>query len=301
MDMIKGIYPLQRQASFREWSPNIHYAQFQRMPTGVLPERRLYNFELLYLVQGQAATTIYGQRFDIIAGQLLFLPSGVLHQNEVVSTPDASFLGIHFDFFDELNIATEADMIVNEENIHLNKFALEPCSENFTSLSSQVVYTIPLACIQLMEKLVHEFTMRPLGYELVCRALILNILAHLLRISRSISLTHTSPYANKISRIMGKIELNPSGDWCNHSIAEELQLSIDYTAKLFKQTAGMPPNEFIQSIRHREARKLLRETDMTVEEIGEHVGYPDIHYFSRLFRRQEGIPASEYRKLSRIL
>ncbi|WP_438349329.1 AraC family transcriptional regulator [Paenibacillus sp. FA6] len=301
MDNFRGIYPLQRQATFREWSPNIHYAQFQRMPTGILPQRRLYNFELLYVVQGQAATTIYGQRIDIAAGQLIFLPSGVFHQNEVVSKPDASFIGIHFDFFDELNIATEADMIVNEDNIHSNKFALEACSESYTSLSSQVVYTIPLVCIQLMEKLVHEFTMRHLGYELVCRSLILNILAHLLRISRSISLTHASPHASKLSKIMEQIESSPSESWCNHSIANELQLSVDYTAKLFKQTAGMPPNEFVQSIRHREARRLLSETDMTIEQIGEQVGYPDIHYFSRMFRRQEGIPASEYRKLSRIL
>lgn len=301
MEKFRGNYPLQRQATFREWSPNIHYAQFQRMPTGILPQRRLYNFELLYVSQGQAATTIYGQRIDIAAGQLIFLPSGVLHQNEVVSKPDASFIGIHFDFFNELNIATEADMIVNEDNIHSNKFALEACSDSFTSLSSQVVYTIPLVCIQLMEKLVHEFTMRQLGFELVCRSLILSILAHLLRISRSISLTQTSPHAPKISKIMEQIESSPAEGWCNHSIAHELQLSVDYTAKLFKQTSGMPPNEFVQSIRHREARRLLSETDMTIERIGEQVGYPDIHYFSRIFRRQEGIPASEYRKLSRIL
>jgi AraC-like DNA-binding protein len=72
-------------------------------------------------------------------------------------------------------------------------------------------------------------------------------------------------------------------------------------AKLFKQMAGMPPNEYIQSIRLSEARKLLRETDHSIEAVGVQSGYPDIHYFSRMFRKYEGISPREYRKLSRML
>ena len=86
-------FPIKREAPFREWSPCIHYAQFQRMATGSLPRRRLYDFELLYVYQGEAVTTMYGNRYRIEAGQLIFLPSGVYHQNEVVSHPDARFLG----------------------------------------------------------------------------------------------------------------------------------------------------------------------------------------------------------------
>ena len=46
-------FPIKREAPFREWSPCIHYAQFQRMATGSLPQRRLYDFELLYVYQGK--------------------------------------------------------------------------------------------------------------------------------------------------------------------------------------------------------------------------------------------------------
>lgn len=296
-----GIYPLQKTAAFREWSPSIHYAQSQRLPTGILTRRRLYDFELLYVSQGQAATTMNGQRFEIAAGQLVFLPSGVVHQNEVVSKPDASFIGIHFDFFNELHIVTEADMIVNEEEIHLNKFAVEACSDAFAPLSSQAVYTPPLVCVQMIEQLVEEFTMRQLGYELVCKSLMLHILAHLLRTPPTQSSALASAHGMKLARLAEQIEASPEKNWTNADIAEQLLLSIDYTAKLFKQIIGMPPSAFVQSIRHREARRLLRETELSIEQIGERVGYTDIHYFSRMFRRNEGISASEYRKLSRIL
>lgn len=295
------IYPLQRQAPFREWSPRIHYAQFQRMATGSLAERRIYDFELLYVCQGEAVTHMNAQRYNITAGQLIFLPSGVFHKNEVVSRPNARFLGIHFDFFDELDIHTEADMIVNELAIQVDKFASEAYTDASPPLSSTPIYTPSLVCVQFMEQLVQEFTMRRLGYELVCKALMLNILTHLLRSPTSRALSHANQHGSKLLELMEQIETTPSFPWTNVAIAEKLNLSVDHTAKLFKQIAGMPPSEFVQSIRHREARKLLRESVLTIESIGEQVGYPDIHYFSRIFRRHEGISATEYRKLSKIL
>lgn len=301
MEQFNRSYPRQRQAPFREWSPRVHYAQFQRLNRAVLTERRLYNFELLYVCQGEAATTMRGQRYYLNAGQLIFLPSGVFHQNEVVSSPDARFLGIHFDYFDEVDIQTESDMIVNESAIQLDKFAIEACCEAFPPLSMHPVYTPSLVCVQLMEQLVDEFTNRPLGYELVCKALMLSILAHLMRSPLQRSISHASQHDSKITKVMEGIEANPARSWTNAIIAEELDLSIDHTAKLFKKMAGMPPSEFVQSIRHREARRLLRESQLSIEIIGERVGYPDIHYFSRIFRRHEGISASEYRKFSRIL
>ncbi|MCA1291550.1 AraC family transcriptional regulator [Paenibacillus sp. alder61] len=50
-----------------------------------------------------------------------------------------------------------------------------------------------------------------------------------------------------------------------------------------------------------EACRMLRDTDWTIEEVGAHVGYSDIHYFSRLFSANKGISPRAYRKLSRIL
>lgn len=301
MNPAENSFPRQRRAPFRDWSPRIHYAQFQRLPPGQLTERRIFDFELLYVSQGEAATIMNGQRHILNAGQLIFLPSGVHHQNEVVSKPNARLLGIHFDFFDELDIQTEADMIVNESNIQQHRFAHEAVADSFQPLSLHPVYTPTLACVQLMEQLVHEFTMRPLGYELVCKALMLNILSHLLRLQQSRSRFLASQHDGKLQELIERIERFPSEAWTNTLIAEHMNLSVDHTAKLFKQLVGLPPNEFIQSIRHRESRRLLRETDLSIERISEQVGYSGIHYFSRLFRKHEGISAMEYRKLSKVL
>jgi len=294
-------YPLKRIANYGEWSPSVHYAQFQSLPPGKLAKRRLYDFELLYVSQGEAATYMHDQRYALTAGQLIVLPSGIHHQNEVVSSPEARFIGIHFDFFNELTIQTEADMVVNEENVQAHKFAAEACAEGMKPLSSTPIYTPSPYAVQLMEQLVHEFTMRPPGYELACKALMLQLLTQLLRSSWVSAPRHASVHDDKLLEIMKQIETSPGEKWTNTGMAKQLNLSVDHMAKLFRQVAGMPPNEYIQSIRLREARRLLRETDDSIEMVGARSGYPDIHYFSRLFTKHEGISPREYRKLSRML
>lgn len=293
-------YPRQRKASFQQWSPSIHYAQFQTLQPCKLEERRLYDFELLFVRQGELVTHIHGKRYTIGTGQLIYLPSGVYHHNEVTSRGETHFIGIHFDYFDELDIQTEADIVVNERAPLEHKFGWEAYADIFPALSANIIYTPSPVCIELMEKLVHEFTDRPLGYELICKGLMLQILAHLLRSPLSRANAHISQHGALLIKLMDQIEAKPAEPWSNSLIADRLDLSIDYTAKLFKQYAGMPPAEFVQSVRHREARKLLRETSLPIERIGERVGYPDIHYFSRIFRRLEGISATEYRRLSQV-
>lgn len=295
------VFPRQRNAPFREWMPTIHYAKFQQMDKGLLPPRRIYNFELLYVSQGQAATNMNGQRHELSAGQLIFLPAGVKHQNEAVSRAGTRFLGIHFDFFGELDIHTEHDMITYDEAPAFHRFAVEAVSDSFPPLSHQPVYTPTLACVALMEQLVHEFTMRPLGYELACKALLLGILSHLLRLPLARARGLASQHDNRLMELAEAIERRPADQWTNGVIADWLGLSLDHAAKLFKELVGQPPGEFVGAIRHREARRLLRETELSVEQIGDAVGYSGIHYFSRQFRKHEGISASEYRKLSRVL
>ena len=44
------------------------------------------------------------------------------------------------------------------------------------------------------------------------------------------------------------------------------------------------------------AKKLLLSTNMSISEVGYSVGYNDANYFARVFKRQEKITPSEYKK-----
>jgi len=56
-----------------------------------------------------------------------------------------------------------------------------------------------------------------------------------------------------------------------------------------------PPARYVMSLRIREARRLLVETDLTVAEVAARTGFEDPLYFSRCFRRMAGVPPTAYR------
>lgn len=300
------VYPQRKKVPSEAWAPSVHYAQTQTLPPCTFARRRLYNFELLYVRQGKLITRMEHPRMEqqeyaVHAGQLIFLASGVYHQNEVVGEGSNKFLGIHFDFFGESLIMREEDMIVDEEKMEPGKFSWEAVTPPFQPLSADPVYTPGAECLQAMERLVDEYTMRPVGYEWICRGLMLEILASLLRSQHSLRLIKSSVHSERIRGCMEEIERNPGQSWSNLALANRMNMHEDHFSKLFREIAGIPPGEYIRSLRLREARRLLRETDETIERVGDQVGYPDIHYFSRIFKANEGISPRAYRKLSRIL
>ena len=79
-------------------------------------------------------------------------------------------------------------------------------------------------------------------------------------------------------------------------LAERFFINKFYLSKIFKETYGTTVNNYLISKRITRAKQLLRFTDMTVDEVGVTVGVGDANYFSRMFRKVEGISPREYRK-----
>ena len=79
-------------------------------------------------------------------------------------------------------------------------------------------------------------------------------------------------------------------------LAERYYINKYYLTKIFKETYDSTINRYIIAKRITRAKQLLRFTDMTVDEIGAAVGMGDANYFSRTFRKVEGISPREYRK-----
>ena len=80
------------------------------------------------------------------------------------------------------------------------------------------------------------------------------------------------------------------------NLAEHFFISKFYLSKIFRETYGTTVNNYLISKRITRAKQLLRFTDMTVDEVGAAVGMGDANYFSRMFRKVEGISPREYRK-----
>ena len=102
----------------------------------------------------------------------------------------------------------------------------------------------------------------------------------------------TGGQQEKIRRIIRREyrnELTVSG------IADELGYSEAYFCKLFKQYFGQSFVSYLTDYRIREARRLLAETNLSVKEAGQAVGYADANYFAKVFKRVTGQSPTEYR------
>ena len=64
----------------------------------------------------------------------------------------------------------------------------------------------------------------------------------------------------------------------------------------FKQATGMPPMEYVHTLRLEEAKQLLETSDQAVEAVAQDVGYEDAAFFGRLFRRKVGLTPAQYRR-----
>lgn len=80
------------------------------------------------------------------------------------------------------------------------------------------------------------------------------------------------------------------------SIAETAFLSKSHLSYVFKQVTGMSFSEYVTNVRLGEACRLLRETNMTNEEICHACGFRDIPSFYRFFQAHTGMTPLTYRK-----
>lgn len=81
-----------------------------------------------------------------------------------------------------------------------------------------------------------------------------------------------------------------------NDIAASVNISPAHFTTIFSQETGKTVTEFMTEVRMGQARILLRTTNQTHYEIALAVGYRDVSYFSRLFKRHHNVSPGKYRK-----
>ena len=82
-----------------------------------------------------------------------------------------------------------------------------------------------------------------------------------------------------------------------NELAEIVRVTPAYFCRVFKQALNLTPIEYINRVRILKAESLLTETNTHIIDIAMEVGFGSIPYFNRVFRKINGIPPSEYRKI----
>ena len=79
-------------------------------------------------------------------------------------------------------------------------------------------------------------------------------------------------------------------------LAEEFHLSAQYISQLFKSEIGVNFLAYLTNIRMEQAKKLLLSSSLSVAEVSEQSGYADYRVFTKVFKKNEGITPSQYRR-----
>ena len=97
-------------------------------------------------------------------------------------------------------------------------------------------------------------------------------------------------------RLIDRIRRHPEQEWDFAREARECHVTPTHFRRLFKETAKLPPQQFLIQCRLQHAANLLIATRDSVAEIAERVGINNQFYFSRLFKEKYLTSPLEYRR-----
>lgn len=100
---------------------------------------------------------------------------------------------------------------------------------------------------------------------------------------------------NIISRAIEYIDKNFKSDIMLEEVAAVVNISSFYFSKIFKEYTGKNYVDYITDLRIEIAKQKLREGVVSIKEICYEVGYNDPNYFSRVFKKVEGLSPTEYK------
>ncbi len=79
------------------------------------------------------------------------------------------------------------------------------------------------------------------------------------------------------------------------SISDHVRRSAPYVCTFFKSETGTTLNQYITNYRIERAREILADPRSKITEVATHVGYNDVNYFGKIFKKITGMSPSEYR------
>lgn len=100
----------------------------------------------------------------------------------------------------------------------------------------------------------------------------------------------------KLKQALNYIKENFKKSITLKEVADYMNYSTTYFSKSFKKHVGVNFNKYITQIRINEAKILLKDSNMSVNDLAFNLGYNEPNYFCKVFKKKEGITPSEYRE-----
>lgn len=276
--------------TIQDWNPFLRFAR-QRDNTLLQGLLQATDHRLLYFHSGTGHIEASGTIYPIRPGTVLYMPAGTAYRYLFQEDPPV-YSGFNFDFFQDFRSrSAPIPPFFHKDFSPQQILEAAPLSRE----------DIPTKCICLEKafpfeeaflQTAEEYRSHSLYYEARCSALLKDILIRMIRQETTIG---RGVDRQKADTILNYIQRNYQSPLKARELGARFGYHENYISTLILKHTGLTLHQYILHYRIQTAVGLLQSTDLTVTEVAEQVGMPDIKHFSKTFKRMIGHPPSRFK------
>jgi AraC-like DNA-binding protein len=274
--------------------PFIRESQFAIRTPWIMPERRLLDYLLIYVQEGECLFRVDHVEYHFKSGEFCLIQPNSLNYLQGITNTITPFA--HFDIFfnpeRENSFPTRAGQIDLSGYTHL----LQPKLNDLYAFQVPVRLKpkYPLAMrdtfLQMVECWQHRDPLLQIRAQWLATEIVLTILEDHSEKSPTFK---TEPQS--LNWITSFLSFHLSEPLSVAEMAKRANLSPSRFNTLFKQHLGLSPHQYLLNLRIEHAKELLETTLLRMEEIASYCGFADIHHFSKTFKKMTGISPGSFR------
>lgn len=104
----------------------------------------------------------------------------------------------------------------------------------------------------------------------------------------------TANLSKKMCLILDYIDENYQRDIALETLAENFNVNPSYLSQMFRKEIRMTFKQYINGLKIKKAQELLLEDQLSIEQIAERIGYSNVNYFYKIFKKSTGKKPREY-------
>ena len=241
------------------------------------------------------ATQETGKSFDFIAVVFSLDFISQTHDEVIYQKYITPFLNNHISF-PPCIYKTQFNLSMPSSNSHTsNGYSSETLSVIDGSMCRNNIYNI-------LHKIKLLYQEKPLYYELDIKTCVYQLWHELLTYAKDSSevsdksVIKSSVKTNQIKVILSYLKTHYNDTLSLHDIAEYFHLSEGHLCRMFKDVTGKTLTDYLNYYRITMSTSLLFKTDMTITQIALSVGFNNVSYFNKTFKKYMNKTPGEFRK-----
>jgi len=233
--------------------------------------------ELFFIVSGKGQFLIQDQVFPVDVNDLVIINPNVLHTENSLNAQPLEYIVLGLD---GIELATCENS--NGQFCILDHFESAEIS----------------SCLR---NILREMEQKSTGYEDVCQAFMEILIIRLMR-STALAVPAEPQHVSgnrQCAAVRRYIDLHFKEPLTLEHLASEAHMNKYYLSHAFKREYGVSPINYMISRRIEESKYLLAETDLSLSQIAQLLGFSSLSYFSQVFRRTQAVSPMEFRQSTR--